>query len=470
MRFVTLWLLLMVFFPQLNAEQATAEIAAEKPNSEGSAAKNLTATVSAPMSIKDKRKALKVLIKRKQYEQAYRLASDLLENFEGDTDFDFQYGLAAIETVHFDQALFAFERLVLNAPNQSRYRLELARTHFYLRNLEHAQLEFQRILNKKIPAEVRLNVQDFLDQIIKLQRSVEPKFSAVADVASGYDSNINSATDKTFLPNEELVFPVDIQLSDVSRETGSLYVSSLINGTYLRPISHTSSFDVRGFASTRFNTEISNYDLTTLMAEGGYGFFNKYTGPVKWRLAGRFQNVRLNSANFLNVSSFLTQGSFEHPSGIHLAGAINLAYSTFANNQDGDLYQLQVNASAASPVQRHAWLVSLMLGQDRADHSSNKFNAKRYQSLTLQSMNVWDHKRTYYGSINFTDTDYQAINELLYNSLRKDSGFNLALGWRYKLDRHVSLHNDFSWNNASSTLEANTFQRFKIELGVSYVF
>ncbi len=165
--------------------------------------------------------ALDVLIKRRQFPQAYVLADRLAEDNEGESSFDFQYGLAALETAHYDQALFAFERLVLIQGDQPRYRLELARTHFFLRNLERAQIEFQRVLKQHPPKEVQQNVQDFLRKIVQLQRSVEPKFNATFDMAAGFDSNINSATDEEFLPKDELVFPVDIRLSSDSRETES---------------------------------------------------------------------------------------------------------------------------------------------------------------------------------------------------------------------------------------------------------
>jgi len=414
--------------------------------------------------------ALDVLIKHRKFEQAFVLADRLVESHEGDATFDFQYGLAAVETAHYDQALFAFERLVLSAGSQPRYRLELARTHFFLHNLERAQIEFQRVLDQHPPKEVQQNVQDFLKKIIQLQRSVEPKFNVTIDLASGFDSNINSATDKEFLPKDELVFPVDIRLSKDSRETQSAYVSTLFNVAYLRPISNATSFDVRAVGSSRLNTEVDTYDLATILVEGGFSFYNRYSGPVKWRGAGRYQNVQLNGESFLNISSVLGQAFYEHGSGIHLSAGLSLGKHTFSNNGDGDLNQTVINVSASSSPQKHSWVVALQFGQDEADKSINEFSGRSYQGLTLQSSHLWGARRSYYFLLGVMTTQYDAINIALYSELREDTAINAGFGWRHAFNKNVSIRNDFSWNSADSTLQANSYDRFKSELGVSYRF
>ncbi len=414
--------------------------------------------------------ALDVLIKRRQYPQAYVLADRLVEDFEGDTKFDFQYGLAAVETAHYDQALFAFERLVLTEGSQPRYRLELARTHFFLRNLERAQIEFERVLRQRPPLEVQQNVKDFLRKITQLQRSVEPKFNASFDMAAGFDSNINSATDEEFLPNEELIFPVDIRLNDDSRETESGYVSSLFSLGYVSPIDNSSSYDIRLVGATRLNDALDTYDLTTFMMELGYSAYSRYTGPIKWRGAGRYQHVQLNGEEFLNTNAGIVQAFYELNSGVNLALGINYGLNTYAQNDDSDLTQTQLSFSVSSPPKKHSWVVALQAGVDEAEETVNDFNARSYQGLTLQSTNLWGQRRSYYFLLGLVVTEYEAINEALYTELREDTTVNAGVGWRHAFDSHLSIHNDFSWNSADSTLEANSYQRFKAELGVTYSF
>ena len=411
--------------------------------------------------------ALDVLIKRRQYKQAFSLASRLVEAYEGEPKFDFQYGMAAVETGHHDDALFAFERLVLIYPNQARYRLELARTHFYLRNLKRAELEFKKILKQNPPTPVKRNVKLFLDKIVELNRMVEPKFLFTMDMGAGYDSNINSATNERELPKEELVFPVDIVLNDESRETGSSYWSTLLNLGYLSPLSKTSSYDIRAVYSKRTNTEVTTYNLDTAMLEGGYGF---YTGPVKWRGAGRYQLINLDGESFLNTTSAIGQATWLMKSGANLNFAMNYGMSSYDASPDSDMTLQQFNITYSAPVKKDNWFFTFIFGSDSAENSSNEFSAKSYQGFTYYSSTFLGQRANRYWMVNVLSSEYAAINTGLYSKLRKDTSVMAGLGWRYTFSSNFSFRNDYSASISDSTLEANTYNRFKAELGLTYSF
>ncbi|MGR6872614.1 hypothetical protein ACU6U9_09980 [Pseudomonas sp. HK3] len=411
--------------------------------------------------------ALTVLIKRQQYPQAYELASRMLEAKEGLPKFDFQYGMAAVESGHYDQALFAFERLVLGFPNQSRYRLELARTHFYLRNLVRAEVEFNNVLKQNPPEPVKKNVMIFIDRIADLKRSVESKFMFVVDLGGGYDSNINSATSEKELPKEELIFPVDISLDDASRETGSAYWSALAHMAYISPLTKTSAFDVRFVASNRSNSETPIYDLTTAMAEAGYSFF---TGPVKWRGAGRYQYVQLDGDELLNSQSLIGQANWILTKGSNIGFGINYGMSNYPEDDDGDITQQQFNLSYASAPKKDNWKLTLIFGSDSADENSNEHNGKTYQGFTYQSTSLTSQRASRYWMFSVLSNEYDAINSALYSKLRKDQNATLGIGWRYSFSSHLSFRNDYSFTYNDSTLEANTYQRGKAEIGLSYSF
>jgi len=411
--------------------------------------------------------ALAVLIKRQQYPQAYELASRMLDANEGLPKFDFQYGMAAVESGHYDQALFAFERLVLGFPNQPRYRLELARTHFYLRNLVRAEVEFNNVLKQNPPEPVKKNVLLFIDRIAELKRSVESKFMLVLDVGGGYDSNINSATSEKELPKEELIFPVDITLDDASRETGSAYWSALAHMLYIAPLTKTSALDLRFVASNRSNSETPIYDLTTAMGEAGYSF---YTGPVKWRGAGRYQYVQLDGEELLNSQSLLGQANWILGGGANIGFGVNYGTSTYPEVDDGDITQQQFNLSYASAPKKENWKITFIFGTDSADESSNEHNGKSYQGFTYQSTSFTSQHSSSYWMLSVLSSEYDAINAALYSKLRKDQNATFGIGWRYNFSSSFSFRNDYSFTYNDSSLEANTYQRGKAEVGLTYSF
>ena len=73
-------------------------------------------------------------INAKQFQQAFQQASAMQSQNEGDPRFDFLYGLAALETGNYNEAVFALERVKFSTPNVIRPRLELARAYLKLKN------------------------------------------------------------------------------------------------------------------------------------------------------------------------------------------------------------------------------------------------------------------------------------------------------------------------------------------------
>jgi tetratricopeptide (TPR) repeat protein len=425
-------------------------------------------TSSAPtITPQTQLKALNILIKRRQYKQAFSLANRLLETYEGEPKFDFQFGMAAVETGHYDAALFAFERLVFTYPNQARYRLELARTHFYLRNLKRAELEFKKIIKLNPPIAVKKNIELFLGKITELNRMTEPRLLLTIDLGSGYDSNINSATNERELPKEELVFPVDIVLNDESRETGSSYWNTLINFGYLSPLSKTSSYDIRTVYSKRANTQVTSYNLDTAMLEAGYGF---YIDAIKWRGAGRYQKILLDGESFLNTSSFIGQATWQMKSSASLNFSMNYGMSSYDANPDGDMTLQQFNITYSAPVKKDNWFFTFIFGSDSADNSLYKFNEKNYQGFTYYSSTFLGQRASRYWMVNVVSSKYGAINSTLFSKLRKDTSITTGIGWRYSFNSKFSFRNDYSATLSNSSLKANTYNRYKTEFGLTYSF
>jgi len=427
---------------------------------------NIPTNLTPEQTTKARLDALDVLIKRSQYPQAYALADRMVEEFEGEAKFDFQYGLAAVETQHYDEALFAFERLVMRFPNEPRYRLELARTHFYLNNLVRAEIEFKKVLAQNPPVPVKKNVERFLQSIADLQRQVQPKFLFAIDVAGGYDTNINSATDEDSLKLVIGDVPFNVDLDPSAQETASSYWSTLLNFGYVLPLSKTSAFDTRVLYNKRANAETPIYDLDTLMAEAGYGF---YTGAMKWRGGGRYQFVQLNGENFLTTMGVSGSGQWLFSGGANLGFFINYGLTSYDANANGDLTQAQLNLTYASAPKRHSWNFSFLFGTDAADDSSNKFNGKSYQGVNYLSTTLWGQRGSRYWLMTLLSSEYDDVNPT-FGAVRKDVTFTYGVGWRYAFTTHFSVRNDYSFTYQDSEFEANTYDRFRAELGVTYSF
>ena len=433
-----------------------------------SALNNNSTKISQKRTTLARLEALDVLMKRNQFPQAFELADRLVEEFEGDPDFDFKYGMAAIETQHYDQALFAFERLVIGFPDQPRYRLELARTHFYLRNLIRAEIEFHKVLKQKPPEPVVQNVEKFLEQIADLQRSVQPRFMFALDMAGGYDSNINSASDEDVSLPEDSGLDLPIIFKDEAKETASSYWSTLINLGYLSPLSKTTSYDLRLIYSKRANSEIEIYDFDTAMAEAGYSF---YTGPIRWRGAGRYQFVQLNGEDFLDVISFQAQSYWRLRSGFTYGFSMNYGDAVYAKDDDADLTQQQYSLSFSSAPKKTSWVLTLLFGDDEpADKIDNEHSGKSYQGVSYRSTTLWGSRGSRYWSLALNSAEYDAEGPTYPSTVRKDQSINYGYGWRYAFTSSFSIRNDYGLSYSDSEIDIYTYKRAKVEFGLTYSF
>ncbi|WP_221800090.1 surface lipoprotein assembly modifier [Oceanobacter mangrovi] len=135
-------------------------------------------------------------VRARQFELAYQQALQLLADNEGDENFDVLYGTAAMETGHYADALFVYERLALMHSDNPRYRYEQARARYHNGQLDSAEAEFRLLAAMTLPQAVSQSVQQYLQQIQQSRKTPE-RFRpyGLLLTATGYDNNTNSATD-----------------------------------------------------------------------------------------------------------------------------------------------------------------------------------------------------------------------------------------------------------------------------------
>lgn len=164
----------------------------------------------------------KRLIDNNQSSEAFDYLFAEIEDRAGTPEYDLLLGIAALDSGHPTQAVFAFERVLAIDPDNSRARLELARAYFELNENEAAKEEFVYAKTLEIPEEVSATIEEFLTAIDSRVRAAEQQqqFNAYAQLRLGYDTNVNSATDSSTVALPafgNLVFTLD----DTSRELDS---------------------------------------------------------------------------------------------------------------------------------------------------------------------------------------------------------------------------------------------------------
>jgi tetratricopeptide (TPR) repeat protein len=132
------------------------------------------------------------LIENDLFSDAFELGEREFDNWAGNTEFDYLYGIAARKANYHQHAIFAFERVILNNPNDLRARVALAVAYYELDNYKAARREFEQVLQLEPSFEIISRVDKYIslmDTKIKQQRQ---RFYGSVMLGYGYDSNANT--------------------------------------------------------------------------------------------------------------------------------------------------------------------------------------------------------------------------------------------------------------------------------------
>lgn len=168
------------------------------------------------------------LIETHKAEAAYQQLSGLEERYSGDVEYDYLYGLAALESGHASEAVFSLQRASRADGRFAAARLEFARALYATGDDTEAAREFRTLLQSNPPPEAAVAIRAYLAAIDERAARYEPRLKGAVELEAGYDSNANSGT----RAQQFLSIPLDVQ----SRESASGYAGVALSGLYSHPL------------------------------------------------------------------------------------------------------------------------------------------------------------------------------------------------------------------------------------------
>ncbi|HKJ70670.1 MAG TPA: surface lipoprotein assembly modifier [Gammaproteobacteria bacterium] len=234
---------------------------------------------------------LQRLVERGRMERAYELALVNRAANEGRLRFDFYYGVAAIDTGHVAEGVFALERVLMHRPGLDRARLELARGYFMLGEDRRARQEFRTVLGHQPPEAVQATVERFLEAMRRRSDRYQTVVTAYAELAGGYDSNVNSATDA----DSVAIFDglLELRLNGASQAQEDAFWQTSAGGEVRKPLSPSTgvfgSLDVR----VRGHARKTAYNTGQVRFRAGWEWRGDFS---RLRLSARMQPFYLDSS------------------------------------------------------------------------------------------------------------------------------------------------------------------------------
>ena len=422
---------------------------------------------SAPPPIE----SLNEMISAGRYAEAYALADSNLTEWEGDTDFDFLYGIAAIESGNPNEAVFAFQRVANTASRtvtRDRARLELARAHLLTNNLAASERLFNQVLATNPPANVRSNIQAFLTLIDDRRRSQNSSFSFAISPVLGHDDNINSATSNGLIDTPLIG---EITLNSEGLKTADDFSDLTVSLGYNRPITRDRSIDITIIANRHDNQSSDQFDVDYALGDVSYSYGNNVH---RFRHSLQTQKVYLDGKSFIDTYRLNNSWQRAGQNGWYqsLSGSLsttrNVNTRQAPNNDLKDTNQILLSGSLTKLSERFTNTLTLFYAQDSARDSAGEHNGRNFYGLAHSVLWRFNGQHTPYLRLSYQTTQYDDQHPVFFNDVRDDGNLSATLGWTWQYSQRLSFNSEMGYNNASSNIPLFEHTRFKYQAGFNF--
>ncbi|WP_197027587.1 porin family protein [Marinobacterium lacunae] len=409
-----------------------------------------------------------------EFAKAYQLALEQRPQMEGLPEFDMQYGIAAVDSGHPNEGIFAFERVLMAQPGYQAARLELARAYYLIGEFDRSERLFNDVLALNPPGDVKARVDVFLSRIEEAKRGPVAVTRRSVSFRVGYDDNVNSGPgDASSLAlydafgNLYEASGVSSQGDRFSRLTGSLMHQNPINDnwSWLADVS----------ADGRWYEDLNSLDNLSLDVGTG----------VIWQGDGQFVRTRVSGQRYI-----LDHHTYRNLYGVSVeyqkALGRDLAMGVFgswnrleygAGTRDADMTLAGVSARwRADFIGDPLLQASLYTGREtpRDDNLFTAGSAERditgghlgaswmlSTELTLNTALIFQNSRY--------DGPYYLLTPLT-SADRNDRNTAFLADLQWQLSPRIKAFTELSLRDNDSNTALLDYQRQQVALGVHYQF
>jgi hypothetical protein len=410
---------------------------------------------------------IKALLEKGDARAAYELARTHSDQL-GIPAFDFYFGIAAINAGHAGEGVLALERYLLNFPENTQARLELARGYFMLGEDARAREEFEAVSRLKPPPPVQAGIDRFLDAI----RSRESRFRTTANLfveaGFGYDSNINGG-----VGSANIVLPAFglVTVTQAGVEQSATFTHLAAGGQITHPVAPGWSVFGGLGAESKLNhgSSESQFDLLTLVANGGVTLLREND---LFRLAALYTTLDVDNKDFRDIAGAAAEWQRQVDEFRMFNIALqygDLDYEGGNDVRDSHLYQLALGYRRAFIAPWQPLLtVNLYLGQednrrDRDDLSRDLYGFRA--SVAGSPAPRWAASASAFYQL----SDYQEPDPVL-GLARRDTYYGLDLAVSYSLLRGLSLRGEFLLSRNDSNIALFEYDRNLVAIKLRYDF
>ena len=408
---------------------------------------------------------LKVLLDKGQVAEAYELGSKYPDQL-GNPDFDYFFGLAAVDGGHAGEAVLALERYLIQFPRNTVARAELARAYFVLGEDDRAREEFENVLRENPPAAVKDTIDRFLESIRIRDARYRPSSSFYLEAGIGSDSNVNAGVSGSniFLP----VFG-NVSVGNAGTRKGDLYSVWGAGGQVSHPVAPGIALFGAFGAELKRNDRQSAFDTTNMGVAAGVSVLQdkdlyklSYTSNQVLVESDRFRaangvvgewNHQVNEMESLQTQAQLVR--YDYPGGNQVRDADYLG---------GALTYRRAFIASMQPV------LSMTGSYAQEDNVRNRPDLGRDMYGARIGVSVQpDSKWGFNAGFGYQQSRYNGPDTLLLTT-RKDDYLSLDGSAAYLIDKNLSLRGELMLAENRSNISLYRYQRNFVAVKLRYEF
>jgi len=405
-----------------------------------------------------------ILLFEKNSVQAYSYGTEHLSEQEGDPQFDYYYGVAAIDAGHASQGVFALERVLLLYPDEHAARLELARGYFILEEYARSRQEFETVLKANPPDDVVQNAQVFLDRIRLKEARYKTTSNGTIEIGIGTDSNVNSAPD-----DDSIVSGV---LAEDSTGQEDNFTSLVGSYQLIHPFAPGWTFNTALTVDFKQNADFSQFDTASGTLQLGVSALDNQS---KYSLDAVAQQFNLDGDKYRTLTG-MTLG-WRYSLSQKAAFNTSLQYASLdfdsvsALNSTLTILNISYNhqfAARMSPV----FFASLKLGTEEPETSDLASMADVERDITGARLGVvlnFMPSLAMTASVGTQISEYGAPN-LATSVTREDTFDTVDLNFLWLFSKDWRLDTKISYSENDSNLAIRDYDRTRISLNLNYAF
>ncbi len=400
---------------------------------------------------------------QKLLQQGYSIrAYDLLETFEdelaGNTEYDYLYGVAALDSGEPRKAIFSFQRAVMTDPDFAGARMELARAYFEIGELEQAKAEFITLQSMSPPEQTRDAIEKYLAAIENQSLSKSRGFHGYVLFGIGDDSNANNATAADSF--------IGFQLSEESREASSSVLLARAGFIYNYPVDYYRTYYVAANVGQRTFNDVSFANSFSLDAS---------TGVQQTFLSGNFVGLNLQVYNTLVDGDFNNKGAMvtgqfgsKFSADNQLTSYLRLGSIRFADAfKVKDIDQAVIGLSwihIFNSLKRPSLNLSALYGVDTAVNNDSPYD-RNFYGMNVSSVVAISHRLNFFALLGLVESEFE--NPFFgLNELRKDTQILGSMGATWYPSKVWAVQPVLRYIKNDSNLSLYEYEKFEFLITV----